>query len=287
MKINKPIFIVGSGRSGTTVFYNHLSLHPEVCWFSNYSDRFLNIKLIPLTHRLLDLLFIGTRLKEGIVAKRKFLIKPVEAERIYDHYCGFKRSPKTTENDFNLDTEKRFKDLIKKHLLLTGEKRFLTKQTSNTQRLRLINKMFDDAYYIHIIRDGRAVANSILNVSWRRETDIWWAGEKSYELEKKSRQTIKLCGLRWKNNVKEILNNKYLFKNRYIEVRYEDFVSDVKGTMEKVTDFCELSNSEEFFKLLPKTLPNMNNKWKKNLTEVQKNILNESLKSYLNQWDYN
>jgi hypothetical protein len=238
-------------------------------------------------HRFLDLPFTGTRLKRGIISKRKFFIKPTEAGRIYHDYCGFRHSIKTTENDFDFDTEKRFKDVIKKHLSLTGKKRFLTKQTSNTQRLRLINKMFDDAYYIHIIRDGRAVANSILNVSWRRETDIWWAGEKSYELEKKSRQTIELCGLRWKNNVKEILNNKYLFKNRYIEVRYEDFVLDVKGTMEKVTDFCELSNSEEFFKLLPKTLPNMNNKWEKELTEVQKSILNEILKSYLNQLGYN
>lgn len=287
MKINKPIFIIGSGRSGTTVFYNYLSLHPEVCWFSNYSDRFLNIKLIPLTHRLLDLPFAGTRLKKGIISNRKFFIKPTEAGRIYHDYCGFKHTIKTTENDFNFDTEKIFKEVIERHLSLTGKKRFLTKQTANTQRIRLIDKMFDDAYYVHIIRDGRAVANSILNVSWGKETEIWWAGDKTYELGEKSREAIELCGLQWKNNVNEILNNKYLFKNRYIEIKYEDFVLDVKGIMEKVIDFCELSELEIFFKQLPKTLPNMNNKWKMNLTEVQKNILNEIMKSLLNQLGYN
>jgi hypothetical protein len=31
----------------------------------------------------------------------------------------------------------------------------------------------------------------------------------------------------------------------------------------------------------------MNNKWEKELTEVQKSILNEILKSYLNQLGYN
>jgi len=284
--IKKPIFIVGSGRSGTTVFYNFLSIHPEVCWFSNYSDRLLNVNLIPFLHRIFDLSFVGTMAKKGIISKSKLCIKPTEADHIYRDYCGFKHTIKTTENDLNVETEKKFKDLIKKHLSLSGKKRFLNKQTDNTQRIRLIDKMFNDAYYIHIIRDGRAVANSLLNVKWWNDTDIWWLGEKASECEKKGRPAIELCGLQWQRNVEEILENKSLFKNRYLEVRYEEFIVDVRSTMGKITNFCELSRSELFSKMLPQTLPNMNNKWKEQLTKEQRDILDRTLRPFLNQLGY-
>lgn len=286
MVIEKPIFIVGSGRSGTTVFYNFFAIHPEICWFSNYSDRFVNINLMPLLHRILDLPFVGTVAKKAIISRRKLAIKPSEAQIIYHDYCGFKYSVKSTEDDLNPALEKKFKDLIKRHMLLTGKKRFLNKQTANNQRIRLINKMFSDAYYIHIIRDGRAVANSLLNVSWWDHTDIWWLGEKPYEWTKKGKQPIELCGLNWKRNVEEILKNKGLFEDRYIEVKYEDFILDVKGTMEKIINFCELSYSDYFIKMLPQTLPNMNYKWKNNLNEEQKTILDITLKPFLAQLGY-
>jgi len=286
MEIENPIFIVGSGRSGTTVFYNFLSTHPEVCWFSNYSDRFLSVSLMPFLHRIFDLPYVGSMAKKGIISKRKFCIKPTEAGRIYHDYCGFKKTIKTTENDLNVEMDKKFKDVIKRHLSLIGKKRFLNKQTANNQRIRLIAKMFHDAYYIHIIRDGRAVANSLLNVRWLNDTDIWWLGEKVSEWEKKGGQTIELCGLHWKRDVEEILENKSLFEDRYIEIRYDEFISDVGGTMERVTDFCELSKSASFFKMLPQTLPNMNYKWENDLTKVQKDILDKTLKPLLNQLGY-
>ena len=286
MAIKKPIFIVGAGRSGTTVFYNFLSTHPEVCWFSNYSDRFVNVNLMPFLHRIFDLSFVGTMAKKGIISKSKLCIKPTEAGHIYHDYCGFKHTIKTTENDLNVEIEKKFKNLIKRHLYLTGKKRFLNKQTANNQRIRLIDKMFNDAYYIHIIRDGRAVANSLLNVGWWNNTNIWWLGEKASEWEKKRMPAIELCGLHWKRDVEEILENKSLFEDRYIEVRYEEFIVDVRGTMKRITNFCELSKSECFSKMLPQTLRNMNYKWKDDLTKEQRNILDRTLKPFLNQLGY-
>lgn len=287
MAIKKPIFIVGSGRSGTTVFYDFLSTHPEVCWFSNYSSRFVNVTLMPFLHRIFDLPFVGTMAKKGIISRHKLcVIKPSEAGHIYHDYCGFENKIKTTENDLNVEVEKKFKEVIERHLPLTGKKRFLSKQTANNQRIRLINKMFPDAYYIHIIRDGRAVANSMINVRWWNDFDLWWFGGKAPEWEKKKRQPIELCGLHWKRNVEEILENKSLFEDRYIEVKYEDFILDVRGTMDKVTKFCELSKSESFFAMLPQTLRNMDYKWKSNLTKEQKDILNETLKPFLAQLEY-
>ena len=183
--------------------------------------------------------------------------------------------------------EEKFKETIRRHLILTGKKRFLSKQTANNQRIRLINEMFKDAYFILMIRDGRAVSNSLLNVKWWNNFDIWWLGKKAPEWEIEGREPIELCGLNWKRNVEEILENKALFEDRYIEIRYEEFVKDVKGSMQRVTKYCELSESKKFLKMLPQTLSNMNYKWEENLTEKQKIMLEKTLRGFLNQLRYN
>ena len=288
MTINKPIFIIGSGRSGTTVFYNFLSTHPEVCWFSNYSDKLVSFKPMPLLHRVIDFPFFGTIAKRNIITAsgQRFNLKPVEGQRSYHEYCGFKHNVKTTEDDLDSKLENKFKELITRHCALTGKKRFISKQTANTQRIRLISPMFRNAYYIHVIRDGRAVANSLLKVIWWDETDIWWLGKKVSEWKEEGRESIELCALQWEKNVREILKNKSLFEDRYIEIKYEEFAADVKGTMNKVTDFCELGESKKFNEILPNTLPNMNYKWIEDLNEKQKLILNNNLKPFLNQLGY-
>jgi hypothetical protein len=287
--IDKPIFIIGSGRSGTTIFYKLLSIHPQLCWFSNYSDKFINYNIVPIIHRILDWPFIGIKIKNNIIngSKKKFSIRPTEAQNIYHNYCGFKHSVQTTEKNLDFKIEKKFIKTINKHLTLTGKSRFLTKQTANTQRIRLINRIFKDAYYIHIIRDGRAVANSLFNVSWWKDIDIWWNEGKNNDFENIEKNQIELCGLHWKRNVEEILKNKFLFEDRYIEIRYEEFVKDVKKTMNNIIEFCELNNSKTFMKLLPETLKNMNYKWKNNLDKNQQELLNKTLKAFLAKLGYN
>ncbi len=161
MRIRETIFLVGCGRSGTTVLYNILSTHPDLCWFSNYTDKFPECRLLPLLHRILDFPVVGANWKLDIVrgGRTRFGIKPVEAQNIYHTYCGFKHAVKTTEDDWTLEIENRFKKAIMRHLSLTHKTRFLTKQTANVQRIRLLHKMFNDAFCVHIIRDGRAVSN--------------------------------------------------------------------------------------------------------------------------------
>ncbi|MDJ0898978.1 MAG: hypothetical protein QNJ55_09210 [Xenococcus sp. MO_188.B8] len=83
--IFKPIVILGSGRSGTTVFYNFLSLHPEVCWFSNFSNRFVSINQLPFMHRMLDLPFVGNMAKQNIISRRNSFIRPAEGANIYNY----------------------------------------------------------------------------------------------------------------------------------------------------------------------------------------------------------
>jgi hypothetical protein len=288
MEIRKPIFIIGSGRSGTTVLYNFLSAHPQVCWFSNYTDRMPKIRFTGLIHRVLDFPIMGRIIKKNIIGAKgtRFTIRPDEAGIIYHEYCGFEYRIKTTEADWDKEVERKFKQLIVWLLSASGKSRFLSKQTANTQRIRLLHHMFEDALFVHLIRDGRAVANSLLRVPWWQDTDIWWMEKKVKEWEDEGGEPIELCARHWMRDVQEILGNKDLFGERYLEIHYEDLVVDVEKVIGKILDFSQLDRDNKYFDQLPKSLPNMNRKWKERLTVEQKSILNKELNPFLVQLGY-
>ena len=283
MDIDRPIFIIGSGRSGTTILYELLSIHPEVCWFANYNDLIPLFRTFPVFHRVLDLPLIGDWFKKRLISSKKtrFRIRPVEGDYIYHTYCGFEENRKTTEEDLTEEQSTKFKEVIKKYLRLTGKKRFINKQISNNQRLRLINAMFPNAYYIHILRDGRAVTSSLFHVDWWQEIIIWWYGHGAAEWERQGKDPIELCCQHWMNDVREIFINQPLFADRYMEIGYEDLTKDVHTTIQRIIEFTGLRQSRHFMELLPQTLPNMDHKWEKQLTEDQKRVVNSTLKDFM------
>ncbi len=284
VSIKNPIFIVGSGRSGTTILYNLLSIHPQVGWFSNYTNRFPTFPELAIAHKLLDLPWVGSKLKQNIINNNKFRfgIVPSEGENIYHDYCGFEKTRKSTEEDLSEKQVHKFKTVIKKHLKMSDKKRFLTKQTANNQRIELINSIFPDALFIYLIRDGRAVTRSLLNVDWWDDMEFWHREGTPSGLTKNSKVTnLELAALHWKINVEEILSHKNLLEGRYKEIKYKDLTNKPRSVIENLLRFCDLSSSEDFFDLIPTELPNMNYKWKEAFSEQQKEELNELIGEFL------
>lgn len=286
MKITKPIFILGSGRSGTTILYHLLAVHPDVYWFSNIINSHPKHPELAILNRVVDVPVIGKRIKQSIIqTSSSFPIYPSEGERVYSYY-DFRDDQKTLKPTNSL-SESAFKKAITLHLFLTGKKRFINKRTANTQRLGVIQTIFPDAYYIHIIRDGRAVAFSLLQTPWWENIPVWWLnGKTPQEWEQEGKEPIKLCGLHWRHNVKEIRKQSKKLAPRYIEIRYEDLVNDVLGSLKRILTFCMLPLSKTYLHNLPTTLPNMNNTWKNKLTDHQKKILQSTIGSFAQHLGY-
>ena len=290
MVINKPIFIVGSERSGTTFLYNMLAIHPDVCWFSAITDRFQSFPELSFIHRIVNIPILGVYIKKRIIKATKghhLVISPREGAGIYNAH--FINDRKLTELNMDKGKENSFKKIVQVHLQMTGKSRFLTKRPMNIQRIRLLNAMFPDAYFVHIIRDGRASANSFFQTSWWKDHDFWWLGQQQAQNHKRDphkRDPIELCALHWQHNVIEVLRNRTLLKNRYMEIRYESFVEDVWGTIASVLDFCHLRQEKKYIELLPECATNMNYKWKKYLSVNQQKTLTATLYPLLAKLGY-
>jgi hypothetical protein len=190
-----------------------------------------------------------------------------------------------TEDDYDAELERKLKGDIEMHLEVTGKPRFINKRTANTQRLRLMNRMFPEAYYVHMVRDGRAVINSYLKVDFWKDMTVWWLGKKVSEWERDGKDPVELAAKHWRRNFEEILTNRSLFKH-YMEVRYEDFVKEPGKEIHRITDFCEISFPDNYQAIIPATLPNMNYKWKQGLTAKQIEVIEKNTRDLLEQLGY-
>ncbi len=287
MTIRKPIFIIGSGRSGTSLLYRLLAVHPDLCWFSNLSDKHASLPFLAMAHRLLDLPGLGYGLKKLILSGKQFSLLPSEGGRIYHEICRFEQDKKTTEKDIRSIRSDLLFRIISTHTRVTGKTRFLNKQTANTQRLQLMHALFPDAYWIHIIRDGRAVANSLSRVSWWPGVSLWWHGGKTpSQLARAYKDPILLCAEHWRRNVTEIRSMRAILGRHYREIRYEELVENPRKSLTAMLRWCHLPVSQQYLRILPDRLPNRNDAWQRNLTDSQKALLQKQIGSLLRELDY-
>jgi hypothetical protein len=71
-----------------------------------------------------------------------------------------------------------------------------------------------------------------------------------------------------------------------MEVRYEDLVSDVRGTIDVIAKFASLRPDRNYSSILPRTLPNMNDKWRHNLSDRKVALLESTIGSKLRELGY-
>lgn len=156
-------------------------------------------------------------------------------------------------------------------------------------------EIFPDAKFIHLVRDGRAVANSLLNTrfwdGWRGPPN-WRLGDIPEEMrliwEESGRSFVVLAGIEWMILIDAVEKGKRSVPaGQFLEVKYEDLVSRPTEVMQKVVEFSELHWYEKFAAEIERfSLQNMNYKWKHDLTENQRMQLEKVLESHLQRLGY-
>jgi len=287
LEITKPIFIVGVPRSGTTFLYHILGQHPSVAWFSkNTVKKFL-------TDDFLHAIYLRRR-----VFGLRNIPYPVNA--FNNRFFSTLETPgefgflwrNVFKGDWNPNISKKNLQVLKKTIVdLLNEKqkkRFLSKHPMNSIRISVINECFPNSKFVHIIRDGRDVVNSMLRRS--KENPSKYFGIPLKSSEKKEMNPIEKHATQWIQVIKAIKNSfENLNKDQFIEIRYEDLVRFPKENLDKITKFCELEKYDYVFAKDDHVF-NKNNKDKSNweflaLINIQnKNKTHEndlSIKKYL------
>jgi hypothetical protein len=207
-----PFFIVGSGRSGSTLLRMMLASHSR-------------LTIPPETWYLIPLL-------------RRFSIdRPLNADEvesaisiITSHY----RWPdlKLDAQDFRRETallpEPYLRDLVevvyRSHVQVEGKARWGDKTPIYIEILPQLATMYPNSRFIHLIRDGRDVAKSF------QATD--WIGRWLHDNTREWTRALE-CHWRWVRSD---------FRDRILQVRYEDLVLETEGTLRQICGFI----GEEF-----------------------------------------
>ncbi len=288
MCLEKPIFITGSGRNGSSAFARNFTRHPRIAYLSVFCRKFPAHRWInQLLMRAIDLPLIG-----GYFTERAHTD---ESYPLWDYHCpGFSHPCRDFgPEDVTVRNRKAITRVLPK--MLTNKRNRLMIKVTGWPRLGFFRELFDDAKFIHLVRDGRAVANSFINVEWWvgwRGTMNWRCGELTpaqRELwERYNRSFIVLAGIQWMIFMDAMENaRKYVKPENFMQLKFQDTCSDPVGVFRKVLEFCELEWSHRFEKRILAYPPrNTNHKWKKDLTPAQQKALEEVTHEYLQRYGY-
>lgn len=106
-----------------------------------------------------------------------------------------------------------------------GKSRYGDKTPKYVIKMPLLARLFPEARFVHIIRDGRDVALSLLDVSF-------------------GPRTVEGAALLWRRMVMQGRRDGRRLDGRYVEVRYEDLVAEPRPSMQRVCAFLDLPYDE-------------------------------------------
>jgi hypothetical protein len=271
-------FIVGPARSGTSVLYKAICLHPEAAWISNWVARFPRRRQLAVLNRVVRsfpswqrrvwfgsdsnaYVYGGTR---RALAHRLFPM-PVEGEPVYAA-SGVAKPWKAALPGAE-DADARLARSFESIRAAGGGSCFVSKRIANNLRIPLLARAFPGARFVEVVRDGRAVAASLAKVDWWRESFVWWYGGTPGAWEAAGRDPWEICARNWLEELRAIREGLSLVPEEQImRLRYEDLVADPVTTLHRVSGFIGLPESTRWREVL-RTLefPNRNDGWRERL----------------------
>jgi Sulfotransferase family len=217
--MNPYVFFVGCSRSGTTLLRRIGNAHPDLAitreqhWLPRYWE--LRIGTSPegfVTGDLLDML----------LADRRFANLELPFQRVAELVETPKHYARFVTEVFDLYGEVHSKNLV-------GEK-----TPKYVRHLPTINELWPRARVVHLIRDGRDVALSVLDWS-RAERNVGRFGTWGDD-------ALTTAALYWEWSVRLGREAGALLGPRgYYELRYEALVADPELECRKLCDFLALS----------------------------------------------
>lgn len=243
-----PVFIVGAPRSGTSLLYRLLCLHPDAAWVSNWVNRAPHLTALASFNRFSSR---AQRLRRKVWFERdqddggdgqrslveRLFPQPAEGEPLFGLYDIPAASDATDPTRRQTSLRRAVTDIIR----FAGGRVFVSKRTAHNRRLPLLHAVFPDARVVAFTRDGRAAAESLSRADWWPESTVWWYGDTPLAWEEQGRDPWELCATHWVREVEALERGlAALPADQVLSVRYEELVADAAGTLARVGEFTGL-----------------------------------------------
>lgn len=265
IEIDRPIFMIALPRTGGSILQNIICAHPDVSYITNPMH----------VHRtcFCALEHFQKRLKINARGERYLgdsVVVDIEtpSDGIAFWFQWLREDPHSLEyvartvEDFSLEEIENIKQTIRKMIYCFEERsgRFFCKNPMLVPQILLLKDLFPHAKFVHVVRDPRMVANSLLKLyrletqqieKIRRKKRHLLLGDKPFvpyprlpnlarNVQKYGADDIRTTAHLWNDAITLIHRNKDALPT-FHEVRHEDILADPRKEVFKILEFCELS----------------------------------------------
>lgn len=255
--------VVGTGRCGSTLVQELLCRHPETGFVSGLDDRLprLNLggRLNSACYRRSAPRPAGmTSLEHSrrLIERGRLRIAPSEAYRLLDRQvlAGFSRPCRDLlASDLSPYLEQRVRAFFDRRMRRQGCA-VLLHHLTGWPRTGFLAGAYPDLRVVHVVRDGRAVANSWLQMGWWdgwRGPENWFLGPLPEELRRcwweSGRSFPVLAALGWRMLMTAFAQAQAAHPDgQWLQVRYEDLLTSPREEVARILDFLGLAWTPAF-----------------------------------------
>jgi hypothetical protein len=198
------IFVVGMNRSGTTLLRMMLDAHPQ-------------LTIPPETHFVPDLI---KAVREDGATPEDALAAMKSAREWGDFGFSDEEMLARLRALPKLKPGAAVRTFYEAYMQQQGKPRWGEKTPTYVQKMKLIQRALPEARFVHVIRDGRDVALSVLD---RTVRDLS-AGD---------------VARRWKKKITKAREDAPALEH-YMEIRYEDLIMQTEPVLREVAEFSDL-----------------------------------------------
>ena len=224
-----PVFIIGCGRSGTTILGKTLSNHPKIKYLNERRD---------LWHKIYPEFNIW---EENVLNSKLY----------------------ANEKDYCKEKSSELRYLFFREQVLGNATVLMEKLPINNFRLKFLQKCFPKAKYIYLSRNGLEVSKSIEK---RIQKNNWYTGNKFRLLQQRFKDKINILSdqqkgmWEWKLSMdqSDVFFQK-LNRNKFIHLSYQDFIENTDDFLRKIFEFLKLEINDEFLEIISQNIKRQNN----------------------------
>lgn len=162
-------------------------------------------------------------------------------------------------------------------------------------RIGYLAELFPNARFVHLVRDGRAVANSLLQVPW------WhgWKGPENWrfgplppdyreEWEQFERSFVALAAIEWKMIMDAVDSSRVEVRaDQLLQVQYEELCSSPRPTMSRILQHIGLAMEPVLDRAMTRDpLRSRNAKWREDLGPHNARVVTSVLEGALGAHGY-